>query len=124
MSWFETRYAKGNRIDFPFPAFSHDGTTYVHAPMSELDALRDAIGEDPLVPPLVPVIVMDCPMPADPPRHSWICVDPDGLWLYRGTERVSTCPMLTLREWNPLNELMASLAPSSPDAKSPIIPRT
>lgn len=85
--WFR-RVFPGEAIDWPYPAVTDGGDTYIFLLASELEAAREYSRTHPLPRPIVPVVGIDTDG-FTPPTGRWIRIGPDGCWSMDGGERLN-----------------------------------
>lgn len=109
-AWLDVRL--GERIAWPFPAWrtgaAGGDVTWCASTASRLDEMRQTNGEEPLLPPVVPIIAIDGPM-RHAPRGRWVRVTRDGARVWDGAAPTDEAFPVPLEEYAVFNELCRAL---------------
>lgn len=99
----------GELLDRPYLAIRMGDKTYIFSRMSELAVLREAFRLKPAPAPIVPVILLDVPMPDDPPKNDWLCLSAkEFCWMNYKTKLERSAPV-TLEAFSETIKLMNTL---------------
>lgn len=102
--WMTSQFKDIQPINFSYPAYSTPSGTIVSCCLSDLEGLRKAVNEKDTLPrPVVPVMMSDCPVPPDLPKFKWLLSDPDGFWVYVGSERIGAANAEYMADYVPSN---------------------